>query len=225
MPGIQAPMVYVGGMFTSFAWHVEDGNLCSINYLHAGKPKFWWFYIFYLLSYCHGLSRDFDMWSLKTSYKNVLFCQRRYIVSRKLNQQCAFIAHCLHKIISTIHFYFYFVAHTHIRLSQNRFDNEISVLLFFPGLFLTRLFELLHSIWNDVAFRAQPFAFSTILRLIYVCSDSALLNRFGINCEIFSNFLKSNFIKKIHFLIGWETIFQSNNDFFLWFYMFRYINW
>lgn len=41
MEGIQSPYVYVGSPLTAFAFHLEDGNLNSINYLHRGKPKVW----------------------------------------------------------------------------------------------------------------------------------------------------------------------------------------
>lgn len=43
MPGIQTPFVYVGSPGTSFGFHLEDGNLASVNYLHQGKPKVWYF--------------------------------------------------------------------------------------------------------------------------------------------------------------------------------------
>lgn len=33
--GINTPYVYVGTPFTVFALHLEDGNLCAINYLLA----------------------------------------------------------------------------------------------------------------------------------------------------------------------------------------------
>ncbi len=42
-PGIHTPYLYVTGTDgpTPFALHVEDSYLCSLNYLHAGAPKFW----------------------------------------------------------------------------------------------------------------------------------------------------------------------------------------
>lgn len=40
--GVTRPMIYVGMMFSSFCWHVEDNYLYSINYLHTGKPKRWY---------------------------------------------------------------------------------------------------------------------------------------------------------------------------------------
>lgn len=41
-PGINVPYIYVGGFRTMFAWHVEDFNFASINYLHCGSPKLWY---------------------------------------------------------------------------------------------------------------------------------------------------------------------------------------
>lgn len=41
MKGITSPYVYVGGPMTSFGIHIEDGDLCSINFLHEGAEKVW----------------------------------------------------------------------------------------------------------------------------------------------------------------------------------------
>ncbi|GAQ86122.1 Transcription factor jumonji (jmj) family protein [Klebsormidium nitens] len=42
IPGVTEPMLYVGMLFSMFAWHVEDQYLYSINYHHLGAPKTWY---------------------------------------------------------------------------------------------------------------------------------------------------------------------------------------
>ena len=42
IPGVTSPMVYVAMMFSWFAWHVEDHDLHSLNYMHFGAGKTWY---------------------------------------------------------------------------------------------------------------------------------------------------------------------------------------
>ncbi|OAE27077.1 hypothetical protein AXG93_1440s1330 [Marchantia polymorpha subsp. ruderalis] len=42
VPGVTSPMVYIGMLFSWFAWHVEDHELHSLNYLHTGASKTWY---------------------------------------------------------------------------------------------------------------------------------------------------------------------------------------
>ncbi|XLS94172.1 hypothetical protein HN51_070180 [Arachis hypogaea] len=37
--GVTSPMVYLAMLFSWFAWHVEDHDLHSLNYLHMGSRK------------------------------------------------------------------------------------------------------------------------------------------------------------------------------------------
>ncbi|KAI3914847.1 hypothetical protein MKX01_018016 [Papaver californicum] len=42
IPGVTDPMLYIGMLFSLFAWHVEDHYLYSINYHHCGASKTWY---------------------------------------------------------------------------------------------------------------------------------------------------------------------------------------
>ncbi|KHN38951.1 Lysine-specific demethylase REF6 [Glycine soja] len=42
IPGVTEPMLYIGMLFSIFAWHVEDHYLYSINYHHCGASKTWY---------------------------------------------------------------------------------------------------------------------------------------------------------------------------------------
>ena len=39
--GVNYPMVYIGMLFSWFAWKAEDHELRNLNYLHTGSPKTW----------------------------------------------------------------------------------------------------------------------------------------------------------------------------------------
>merc|ERR1719401_1007878 len=42
LPGVTSAYLYFGMWASTFCAHTEDMNLLSINYLHAGSPKYWY---------------------------------------------------------------------------------------------------------------------------------------------------------------------------------------
>lgn len=41
-PGVTTPMLYIGSLFSTFFWHVEDHWMHSINFSHHGAIKTWY---------------------------------------------------------------------------------------------------------------------------------------------------------------------------------------
>ncbi|KAG2373043.1 hypothetical protein C9374_012889 [Naegleria lovaniensis] len=42
IPGVNIPMLYIGMLFSSFCWHVEDHFMFALNFIHHGAGKQWY---------------------------------------------------------------------------------------------------------------------------------------------------------------------------------------
>lgn len=91
VPGVNLPYLYFGMYKATFAWHVEDMDLCSINYIHFGAPKQW-----YVVAPEHRLK--FERFATGVFHEDYKVCKeflrhKTCIISPSLLQQLSIPVH------------------------------------------------------------------------------------------------------------------------------------
>lgn len=86
VPGVNTTYVYLGMWKATFAWHLEDVDLYSINYIHFGAPKHWY-------SICQEDARKFEnamktLWPRDAKHCDQFLRHKTYLISpEKLKSQ------------------------------------------------------------------------------------------------------------------------------------------
>lgn len=79
VPGVNTAYLYLGMWKATFAWHLEDVDLYSINYLHFGAPKQWY-------SISQGDARKFEaamrnIWSVDAKACDQFLRHKSFLIS------------------------------------------------------------------------------------------------------------------------------------------------
>ncbi|KAF1810090.1 hypothetical protein P152DRAFT_475936 [Eremomyces bilateralis CBS 781.70] len=86
VPGVNTTYLYLGQWKATFAWHLEDVDLYSINYIHFGAPKQW-----YSISQCDARRFEAAMksiWPQDAKNCNQFLRHKTYLISpEKLKSQ------------------------------------------------------------------------------------------------------------------------------------------
>ena len=83
---VQTPFLYFGGAYSSFAAHIEDMNLYSINFLHGGAAKVWW-------SIATGEEIHFEKWVQRYFPKEkcpAFLRHKSVLINLSILQECGF---------------------------------------------------------------------------------------------------------------------------------------